>query len=425
MISRRNFLKTSAVFAAPLVLPSTVFGANEKVGLAYIGVRSRGAQNYGGFASTKQTVPVAFCDVDTANYAKIDKSAKSGGFENVPHFSNFEDVLERSDVDAVVVSTPDHWHAIPTIAACQAGKDVYCEKPLTLRIGEGRAMVNAARDNGRVVQTGSQQRSGKEFLRAATIVRSGEIGEVKKVLVGIAKANHPGSLGKPTTPPSSLDFDRWLGPAPAVPYIEKRVHYNFRFWWDYSGGQMTNWGAHHLDIARWGLGLDETGPTTIGGVATFHPENVHQVTETCRISQSYPVGPVSPNGVEIVVGQKEDDIPMGTTFIGTKGTVFVTRGKIKTTPEEFETRNLDSFSEKLRSAPKGHYQNFLDCVRTRETPTADVEFGHRTATACHLNNIAVRVGRRIEFDPKTEQIVGDAEAAAMAAVNYRSPWSLG
>lgn len=425
MLNRRNFLKSSAAIAAPLVLPSTVFGANERVGLAYVGVRSRGAQNFGGFKGTNRTVPVAFCDVDDANYEKIEKAARNGGFESVPRFADYRDVLDRSDVDAVVVSTPDHWHAIPTIEACKAGKDVYCEKPLTLRIAEGRAMVNAAREHGRVVQTGSQQRSGKEFLRACTIVRSGAIGDVSKVLVGIAKCNHPGAVGKPTPPPSSLDYNRWLGPAPEVPYIAKRVHYNFRFWWDYSGGQMTNWGAHHLDIARWGLGVDETGPVSIDGVATFHPEKVHEVTETCRITQRYASGPVSPDGVEVTVGQKEDDIPMGTTFIGSEGTVFVTRGKIKVTPKELEKKDLDSFSVTLKAAPKGHYHNFLDCVASREKPTADVEIGHRSATACHLNNLVARLGRGVGFDPVKEQIVGDAEAAALAAVNYRAPYSLG
>ena len=424
MINRRNFLKSSAVFAAPLVIPATAFGANEKVGLAYIGVRSRGAQNFGGFKSTKRTVPVAFCDVDTANYGKIDKAAKSAGFDNVPRVGDYRKLLDRSDVDAVVVSTPDHWHALPTIHACEAGKDVYCEKPLSLRVDEGRAMVKAARDNNRVVQTGSQQRSGSEFLRACTIVRNGGIGTVKEVQVGLPGNNHPGDPGKPSDPPSSLDYNFWLGPAPDVPYIAKRVHYNFRFWWDYSGGQMTNFGAHHIDIARWGLGVDDVSPSKVDGVATFNEKNWYEVTETCRLSQHYTTSPVAPEGVAIVTGQKQDDIRGGIRFIGTEGQVYVNRGKLEVTPKELEKKPLEEFKIQLKAAPKGHYNNFLDCVASRETPTADVEIGHRSAIACHLNNTCARLGRPIQFNSETEQIIGDEEATRLAFSNYRAPWSL-
>lgn len=425
MLNRRSFLKSSAVIAAPLVVPSTVFGANEKVGLAYVGVRSRGAQNYGGFKSTKRAVPVAFCDVDSANYAKIEKAAKSEGYENVPRFGDYREVLDRSDVDAVVISTPDHWHAIPAIDACNAGKDVYCEKPLSLRIDEGRAMVEAARSNKRVVQTGSQQRSGKEFLRACTIVRNGGIGTIKEVQVGLPGNNHPGDPGQPTDPPSSLDYNFWLGPAPEKPYIAKRVHYNFRFWWDYSGGQMTNFGAHHIDIARWGLGVDDVCPDFVDGVATFNKDNWYEVTETCRLSQHYSTSPVGIDSVAIVTGQKQSGISGGIRFIGTEGEVYVNRGKLEVTPKELETKPLDEFSIQLKAAPKGHYHNFLDCIVSREKPTADVEIGHRSAVACHLNNTCARLGREVKFDTKSETIVGDDEATKMAYSNYRAPWTLG
>lgn len=424
MLNRRSFLKTSAAFAAPLVIPATAFGANEKVGLAYIGVRSRGDQNFGGFKGTGRTVPVAFCDVDTANYDKIHKSAKSMGYDNVPRVKDYREVIDRSDVDAIVVSTPDHWHALPTIDACRAGKDVYCEKPLSLRIDEGRAMVDAARENKRVVQTGSQQRSGGEFLRACTIVRNGLIGNIKEVQVGLPGNNHPGDPGQPTEPPASLDYDLWLGPAPKVSYIAKRVHYNFRFWWDYSGGQMTNFGAHHIDIARWGLDVDDVCPSLTEGKATFNEDGWYEVTDTCRLSQHYTTSPVAPDGVAIVTGQKVSGISSGIRFIGTDGEVYVNRGKLEVSDKDLEKKPLDEFKIQLYAAPKGHYNNFLDCVVSREKPTADVEIGHRSAVACHLNNTCARLGRSIKFDTESEQILGDEEAARISTSNYRAPWSL-
>jgi predicted dehydrogenase len=326
-------------------------------------------------------------------------------------------VLERKDVDAVVVTTPDHWHALITIAACQAGKDVYCEKPLTLTIAEGRRMVEAARNHQRVVQTGSQQRSGKEFRTACELVRNGAIGEVHTVLAGLPGPNHPGPLGPDTAPPANLNYEMWLGPAPQRQYNEKRVHYNFRFWWDYSGGQMTNWGAHHIDIAQWGLGMDETGPVSVEGTATFHPEHVHEVTETCRLTHTYA------NGVKLIVGQGQKDVPGGTTFVGSKGKIHVNRGKLSSDPKELVDQSTDGLAIKL-AVSNNHHQNFLDCMRSREKPVCDVEIGHRSATVCHLGNIVARLGRGIQWDPQAERIVGDDEAQGMVDKAYRGEWAV-
>ncbi|MFG0332484.1 MAG: gfo/Idh/MocA family oxidoreductase, partial [Maioricimonas sp. JB049] len=227
---------------------------------------------------------------------------------------------------------------------------------------------------------------------------------------------HPRALGPDTEPPAVLDYDRWLGPAPWRNYNEKRVHYNFRFWWDYSGGQMTNFGAHHLDIAQWGLGTDDTGPIATEGTATFHPQGYHEVTESCRITHTYA------NGVKVIAGQRQKDIPGGTTFIGTKGRIHVNRGKLRVEPEELLEQDVAALPEQLIRSTN-HTGNFLECMRTREKPICDVEIGHRSATVCHLGNIVARLGRSIEWDPQTEQIVGDAEAQEMTDKVYRKPWS--
>lgn len=277
-------------------------------------------------------------------------------------------------------------------------------------------MVTAARENGRIVQTGSQQRSGKEFLTACTLVRNGLIGDVQEVLVGISNANHPGKLPPDSDPPAEFDYEMWLGPAKWRPYNEKRVHYNFRFWWDYSGGQMTNWGAHHIDIAQWGLGMDDSGPVKVEGTATFNPEGFHEVTETCRLKYTYA------NGVKMTVGQKQPDIEGGTTFIGTQGKIHVNRGKLVTSLGDAAKQPLESFPIQLYHSAD-HTRNFLDCIASRKLPICDVEIGHRSATACHLGNIVARLGRGVQWDPVKEVIVGDDEAQAMTDRPYRAPWT--
>ena len=255
----------ASTLACPMFIPSRAFGANERVITGHIGLGGQGRGNLGQFVSNA----VAVCDVDKNNAAKAAKTIADKEGRRCDVYGDYRKLLERKDIDAVVISTPDHWHALTTIHACEAGKDVYCEKPLTLTVAEGRKMVEAARKHKRVVQTGSQQRSSKEFPQACELVRNGHIGKVHTVLVGLPKSNHPGEPVPDSDPPAELDYDMWLGPAPYRPYNSKRVHYNFRFFWDYSGGQMTNWGAHHIDIAQWGLGMDDSGPVEIEGTATL------------------------------------------------------------------------------------------------------------------------------------------------------------
>jgi predicted dehydrogenase len=428
-VSRRRFLQStaaaSAVFAAPYFVPQRAFGAGERVNLGFVGVKNRGMQNMEGFGIVGKDAGklaancAAVCDVDSNVFASAVKRAEETGHKPSV-FGDYRQLLERKDIDAVVLSVPDHWHALMTTDACRAGKDVYCEKPLTLFVAEGRKMVEVARQTGRVVQTGSQQRSDARFRQACELVRNGKLGKLHTVLVGIPKPNYP-PLDKAvpdSDPPSELNYDMWLGPAPWRPYNVNRVHYNFRFFWDYSGGQMTNFGAHHLDIAQWGLGMDDSGPVAIEGKGTF-PEAKHlcEVTDTCRITYTYA------NGVQILLGQQQKDVPDQVTFVGDKGRVYVTRNKIEADPPELLKTELGPSDTRLYVS-KNHYQNFLDCTRARQKPVADIEIGHRSATVCHLGNIAVRLGRKIQWDPAKEQIVSDSDAAAMLTRPYRAPWKL-
>ncbi|MFO0871825.1 MAG: Gfo/Idh/MocA family oxidoreductase [Pirellulales bacterium] len=419
--SRRDFLAQSVagaavaagVAAAPYFVPRSAFGANDRIHTAHIGVRNQGLGNLKALVNHA----IAICDVDQEVREKAVQVVKQTGRE-CEAYGDYRRVLDRRDVDAVVISTPDHWHALMTIHACEAGKDVYCEKPLSLTVAEGRQMVAAARRHQRIVQTGSQQRSDARFRLACELVRSGRIGKVHTVLVGIPGPNHPGEPVADSSPPPELDYDFWLGPAPARPYNVKRVHYNFRFFWDYSGGQMTNFGAHHIDIAHWALGVDDAGPLEVSGTGTFHPQQWHEVTETCRVTYQYP------GGATVIVGQKQPDIPEGVTFLGDGGKIQVTRGKLVSEPADIAQQPLGDQDVRLYVSAN-HHRNFLDCIQSRKLPICDVEIGHRTATACHLGNIAVRTGRKIRWDAQTESIVGDSESQALLSRPYRTPWKLG
>lgn len=414
---RRDFLRQAsaasvAAIAAPYFVPRSAFGANDRINTAHIGVRNQGLGNLKAFINNA----VAVCDVDSEVLGKAVEAVKKTG-RPCEGYEDYRRVLERKDVDAVVVTTPDHWHALITIDACAAGKDVYCEKPLSLTVSEGRKMVTAARKYERIVQTGSQQRSDNKFRRACELVRSGHIGKLETILVGIPGPNHPGEPVPDSDPPSNLNYDLWLGPAPQRPYNVKHVHYNFRFFWDYSGGQMTNFGAHNIDIAHWGMGCDDSGPLEIDGTATFHPKKWHEVSETCRVTYRYP------NDVTMIVGQGQADIKEGATFIGSKGRIWVARGKLMSDPVELAELPVSPQDVRLYESAN-HHKDFLDCIKSRKPPICDVEIGHRSATACHLGNISLRLGRKIKWDAMAEKIVGDEQAEAMLSRPYRGPWKL-
>lgn len=413
-MNRRDLLKQSAVAAGaaafPTIIPRAALGASEQVRLGFIGVRNRGLQN---LAPMMQHA-VAVCDVDRDVLAAAKAKVEKANGRECRAYSDYRKLLESKDIDAVVISTPDHWHALQTIDACAAGKDVYCEKPLTLTIREGRRMVAAARRYNRIVQTGSQQRSDDKFRLACELVRNGRLGRIRSIEVGLPGPNWTPPPVPDEPPPAELDYDFWLGPAPYRPYNRKRVHYLFRFFWNYSGGQLTNFGAHHLDIVQWALGMDNSGPVSAEATATFQKDGWYETPEKFEITYHYADG----TPVRCGTGHRG-----GITFIGEKGTLWVTRGKLEGPGEILESSFSGDDTRLYVSAD--HYRNFLECVKSRKLPICDVEIGHRSATVCHLGNIAVRSGRKVRWDPQSEKVVGDAEQARMTHYDYRGSWKLG
>ncbi len=417
--NRRQFLAVTSAGAAaawmPTIIPARAFGANDRVRTGHIGVRNQGTNNLKELLKNKNVDVVAVCDVDSDVLAKAVKLVQDSKKEPIKAEKDFRVLLNDKSIDAVVVTTPDHWHAIPTIEACMAGKDVYCEKPLSLFMTEGQAMVEAARKYNRVVQTGTQQRSDKRFRQAVEIVRSGLLGRIERIRVGIPGVNFTGPAVADSTPPVNLDYDRWLGPAPKKAYNEKHVHYLFRFFWDYSGGQMTNFGAHHLDIVQWALNMDNSGPLEITGKGQFHKDNWYEVPEKFEVTYTYE------GDLKVIAGQ--DQPPGGVVFEGANGDLYVTRSKI-TCDKNPDILKAEIPKESRVTVSDNHFQNWVDCIKSREKPIADVAIGHRSATVCHLGNIAVRTGRKLLWNAEREFIQGDDEAQAMLSRPYREPWEL-
>lgn len=423
--TRRQFLKSSAVaaVAAPTILPSSVWAAetkpNERITLGFIGMGTQNRGLLGGFLGSKETQVVAVCDVDTTRreHAKktveerYAKQAASGSFKGCDAYRDFRELVARKDLDGVVIATPDHWHAIQVIAAADAGKDIYCEKPLSLTIREAREMVKAVRRNQRILQTGSMQRSSQEFRKACELVRNGRIGKVKTVIVGVGAPSKWCDLPEESMEPG-LDWDAWLGPAPLRPYNSvlspRGVHTHFPNWRnyrEYSGGMMTDWGAHHFDIAQWGLGMDDSGPVEI-----IPPENPNAKTGVRFLYA---------NGVEMI----HDSSRGGATFIGTDGKIFVDRGKFQAEPESIGQEPLGEVAIRLY-ASNNHLQDWLNCVRSRKLPICDVEIGCRSVTVCHLGNLAYWNHRRLKWDPMQERFIGDEEANSWLDRERRKPWKV-
>ncbi|OJW26503.1 MAG: dehydrogenase [Planctomycetales bacterium 71-10] len=417
--SRRGFLRSvGAAWAFPMVVSGRARGASapsERIRLGFVGIANQGTNNLKDFLKRPGVEVVALADVDSKHLAAAAAIVeKAGGRPSTS--GDYRRLLDDPSLDGVVVSTPDHWHALITTDACLAGKDVYCEKPLSLTIAEGRRMVDVARATNRVVQTGSQQRSDANFRLACELVRGGRLGKIKEVRTILPKVNFAGPAVADSAAPPELDYEFWLGPAPGRPYNAKRVHYLFRFFWDYSGGQMTNFGAHHLDIAQWGLGRDDSGPVEVEATATFNKDGWFEVAETSRIAYTYD------DGVKLLCLQGQGK-GRSVEFEGERGTIGVWRGGIEASdPEILKAAEGDGRTPLYVSG--NHHQNWLDCIKSREKPICDVEIGHRSATVCHLGNIAIRAGRKIAWDPKAEAIVGDDQAAAMLSRPYRTPWKL-
>lgn len=422
--NRRQFLKAAAAatLSAPFISTTSWAatgekGPNDRITLGFIGTGTQGRHLLNSFLPHPNTQVVAVCDVDTTRREHHRKlvndfySAKTGKeFKGCDEYKDFRDLLARKDIDAVVIASPDHWHAYQSIAACKAGKDVYCEKPLSLTIHEARAMVKAARKYKRVFQTGSMQRSSGEFLKACELVRNGRIGKVQKVIVDVGGPSVPCDLPEEAMEPG-LNWDLWLGPAPMRPYNSvlspRGVHKHFPNWRnyrEYSGGMMTDWGAHHFDIAQWGLGMDESGPVEI------IPPADPKATRGLRY--------VYANGVEMIHGDSG-----GVLFIGTEGKILVNRGKFEATPESIGKEPLTDKDIRLYKS-NNHYKDFLDCVLSRKKPICDVEIGCRSVTVCHLGNLAYWNHRPLKWDPAKERFVGDKEANKWLDRSERGPWKV-
>ncbi|MGD2175601.1 MAG: Gfo/Idh/MocA family oxidoreductase [Candidatus Brocadiaceae bacterium] len=401
--SRRSFLKTTAAtIAAPFVVSARALGADapppsERITMGFIGVGNRG-RGLAGMGRRGDTQTLAVCDV---NRARIEQFASD---KSITLYNDFRELLARDDIDAVGIGTPDHWHAIPVIEAAKAGKDIYCEKPLSLTIREARAMVNAVRRYGRVFQTGSQQRSAREFRFACEMVRSGRIGELQSIEAYVGGPS--GDCYLPPEPvPEGVDWDMWLGPAPWRPCHTRLLHGGFRGYRDYSGGGMTDWGAHHFDIAQWGMDMDHSGPVEIippdGG-------DVRWLTY------------VYASGVTLTHGGPGGK---GVVFNGTEGKIEVNRGHLRTWPDSLmRTPTLPDEVHLYRSP--GHTEDFIRAIRTRQKPICDVEIGCRSVTVCHLGNIAYMLKRPLRWDPVKEELIGDPEASRWLDRPKREPWTL-
>ncbi|HTM26968.1 MAG TPA: Gfo/Idh/MocA family oxidoreductase [Vicinamibacterales bacterium] len=440
--TRRTFLKEAAAGAAGgALLPSAlasqaasqdrVAGANRRVRVGLIGCGGQGNTDLR-LALRLGAQCVALCDADDEQAAST-AARIAKDFDQKPDFTtrDFRRLLDRKDIDAVIVGTPDHWHALMTIMACEAGKDVYVEKPLALTIGEGRVMVNAARRYDRIVQMGTQQRSSTHFREAVEFVKSGALGRIRLVKAW-AYQDWMGNIPPvpDAEPPSTVDYDMWLGPAPKRPFNKNRFHFNFRWYYDYSGGLMTDWGAHMIDIATWAMGVTTPrSATSLGGKFGF-PDDAEETPDTQQALWDC-------GGFSMIwehataVGQGPYMRDHGVAFHGNNGVLVVDRGGWEVLPET-ETKSGKKRYRMIGEPRRGssgdmgqaHVKNFFDCLDSRKRPTSDVEIGHNSMIACHLANIAFRIGRVVRWDAAREQIVGDADAQKLVLKPYRAPWKL-
>ena len=456
--SRRQFLQAvaggAAVAAAPYVVPSSVLGAfapSNRITVGLIGCGNQSKIDLPAFLGHDDAQVLAVCDVNTASFGyrnptdflgrtvqqeNVNKfyAEKTGAgiYKGCAAYTDFRELLGRDDIDAVVIIVPDHWHGIMTIAACKAGKDIYCEKPLSLTIDQGKEMVKAVRKYNRVLQTGSHYRSSPNARYACELAVNGKLGEIRTIhtFITAQNATDPGPGWKPMPVPDGFDYETWLGPAPWAPYHIDRCLYRFRFLLDYSGGQTTNFGAHSNDLAQWGTGNSLSCPVEFEDNGSEWPPKDYFFSTATKVAFKARYA----NGVEVIC----ETMPpgFGARFVGSEGWaqvdykgVHVSRDSLKNV--EFGPNDIrlpQSNPERTTDSSKNHIpdhsRNFLDCVKSRKNPTACVEVGHQTANFCHLGNIAMRLKRKIRWDPEKQEILGDDEAAGMLSRPMRAPWSL-
>jgi predicted dehydrogenase len=427
-LTRRTFLKSAAAIsaaaaAAPMIIPSSALGdaattaPSSRINLGFIGMGKQCGNHLGYFLGRTDVQVLAVCDVDTTRreaareqVAKKYEQLERKGVTACQSYVDYREVLARKDIDAVVIATPEHWHAIPLIEAAKAKKDIYCEKPLTLTLEEGRRCIDAVQKHNVIFQTGSQQRSWDEFRKAVGYVHAGRIGKIKSVIVGVGGPSKPCDLTEEPMEPG-LDWERWLGPAPLRPYSSilspRGVHKHFPAWRsyrEYAGGGLSDIGAHHFDIAQWGLQMDHSGPVEI-----IPPEDP-TATKGCRF--------IYGNGVEMTHGGEQ-----GITFVGTEGTIYVTRRKTTSTPESIYEQPVTEDDAKA-FARYEHRLEWLDCLRSRKQPAVPVETGARSVAICILANLAYEHRRKMKWDPQKWEFTGDAEANGWRARTRRSGYEL-
>lgn len=415
-----------------MIVPSSVLGQGARpapsgrITIGIVGWGMMGPGNTSGLMALPDCQVVAACDLDKRYLGKaVEAINKKYGNTDCKAYHDYREMMARDDIDAVMLAVPDHWHALTSIEAARRKKDIYGEKPLARTIAEQQAIVKAVQENGRIWQTGSWQRSRDNFHLGCEMVRNGLIGKVTRVEVGLP-AGHvdfkkTADKMQPGTPPPELDYDLWTGPAQMMPYIEGRVHMNWRWNYNTGGGQLLDWMGHHGDIAHWGLDFDHTGPSEIEATGEFPPKDAVWNTATkYRATLKYP------NDVTMVIGGGHSDIQGGTKWIGSDGWVRVDRGRFETSKPEWNAwKELPENLRKVKlEKSTDHYRNFIDAVKTRKPAITPVEVAHRSLVPGHLAQIAMMVGRKIRWDAKAEKILGDAEATKLLGRDYRAPYKL-
>lgn len=432
-LSRRGFLQRSLLGMAAAGLPAWFAreelaaaeakaadekkpaAANSRIVLGCIGIgspHSRGLQILGDARQHKGTEFVAVCDVDKGHRERAAKIIGNG----CKQFKDYRELLNQKDIDAVLIATPDHWHTLIALEALRQKKDVYCEKPLTLTIEEGKVLVKAAKASDRIFQVGSQQRSdyGGKFRLACELVRNGRLGKIKTIETRIG--GNPTGTFKPSMPPADLDWDLWLGQTPKVDYVKERCHYEFRWWYEYSGGKMTDWGAHHNDIAQWGLGMDDSGPVAVESEG----DQPSKVPNSYNCHPSFKVTYTYASGTKLICQSKGNN---GVRFEGEDGKwIFVSRGGISASDKKLLEEKLPENAVRLYVSTN-HMGNFLDGIRTRKPTICPAQVGHRSASVCHMGVISLRTGKKLKWDPVKEEF-DDAEANKMLSRPMRAPWKL-
>jgi predicted dehydrogenase len=425
---------------APAIVPASVLGADapsNRIHVALIGAGNQSRVDLPGVMRYGDVQVVAVCDVNRGSTGyrgpehflgrepvcqKVNdyyaQKTGAGQYNGCRAYRDFRDVLARDDVDAVMIILPDHWHALVTVRACEAGKDVYCQKPLSLTIHDGQQMVQAVRRHRRILQTGSQYRSNAVVRRACELVRNGRIGQIKRATAIVNDSGPgPGPGWRAMPVPDGFDYDMWLGPAPLAPYHIDRCLYRFRFHLDYSGGQVTNTGHHSTDIVQWALGTDGTTPIEYEDLGAVWPPRGHLYTTAMKTAFRARFA----GGIEFICRTQSPGF--GARFEGTEGWIQYTYNKIEASDPAILTSEIGPDEIHL-PVSDNHYRNFLDSVKSRREPIEPVEVGHSTASICHCGNIAMRLGRKVHWNPDSETFPNDDEANAMIRRPYRAPWSL-